>query len=746
MFRRTVLLPLALSIIASSAYAQTDQTDSAAPAASTATAAADSVTVVRRLAGSALLAAQEYALGVENGRVVLAPEVEEATLFLTEARRTAAALPDAERDPAVAQLDSVLALVHQTAPPESVTTRVRRLTEGLSQRLGIDLEEIPARAPELARGAEVYRQQCASCHGAIGGGDGPGAVGLDPAPANLADAAALRDASPLDFYRRITLGVAGTAMPAFETSLSTDDRWAAAVYSTLLRLPAPRGGVAPALAAFPTTARMSDAELLAALGAGDEPGEMDLAKLAAIRATGADAPDADDLAPVFATVRARVDSAVALARAGHADVAHSAALDAYLAFEEIERPLRGADAGLAGELEGSFAALRGAVKGAEPAQLDGVRAELLAGLERAERRLGDEMSPLAVFVQSLVLLLREGLEAILIVGALMTFLVKAGRPERRRDIHLGVGLALAASLFIAVLVETVFHLSPASQELLEGVTMLTATGVLFYVSYWLLTKIEVAKWMGFVKGQVESAVSSGSVFTLAAAAFLAVFREGVETVLFYKALFIAGGTIMPAIAGMVVGAIILSIVYVAVNRWGVRLPLRPFFAVTSAFLYYMAFVFAGKGIAELQGGGYVGTTIVDWAPRFPLLGIYPTVESLAVQGILLGLAAAALVWVFLVEPRRLRVTSVMVPDAAPGDSRGVTPVEVTAADVAAAAAAAGMRPGPSRLVVHGVSSEGTRELIRSLERMDADLAELRSEIDRIRRHLGAGQPAANTQH
>src|SRR5690606_24193671 len=189
-----------------------------------------------------------------------------------------------------------------------------------------------------------------------------------------------------------------------------------------------------------------------------------LAKLAAIRAIGTDAPQAGDLAPVFATVRARVDSAVALARAGHGDVAHSSALDAYLAFEEIERPLRGADADLAGELEGSFAALRGAVRGAEPAQLEGVRAELLAGLERAERRLGDEMSPLAVFVQSLVLLLREGLEAILIVGALMTFLVKAGRPERRRDIHLGVGLALAASLFIAVLVETVFHLSPASQE------------------------------------------------------------------------------------------------------------------------------------------------------------------------------------------------------------------------------------------------------------------------------------------
>lgn len=736
MFRRNLVVALVLTASAGAAHAQS------APATAN---PSDSAVVVRRLAGSALLAAQEYALGVENGRVVLAPEVEEATLFLTEARRTATGLPVNERGAAVAQLDSVLALVHETAPPESVTARVRKLTEGLSQRLAVDLEEIPSRAPELARGAEVYRQQCASCHGALGAGDGPAAAGLDPAPANLADAEALRDASPLDFYRRITLGVAGTAMPAFETSLSTDDRWAAAVYATLLRLPAARGGVAPALAAFPATARMSDAELLAALGASADPAQLDLARLAAVRSAGTDAPAANDLAPAFAVVRARVDSAVALARAGHAEVAHSAALDAYLAFEEIERPLRGADAALAGELEAAFAALRGAVKGAEPAQLDGVRAELLAGLERAERSLDDEMSPLATFVQSLVLLIREGLEAILIIGALITFLVKAGRPERRRDIHLGAGLALAASLFVAVLVETVFHLSPASQELLEAITMLTATGVLFYVSYWLLTKIEVAKWTGFVKGQVQSAVTSGSVLTLAAAAFLAVFREGVETVLFYKALFIAGGGVVPAVAGMVVGSLILAVVYVAVNRWGVRLPLRPFFAVTSAFLYYMAFVFAGKGVAELQGGGYVGTTIVDWAPRIPLLGIYPTVESLALQGVLLTLALGAVAWVFLVEPRRAKAAT---PAPRPVTANGRNP-EVPGR-LAASRRAADQAGTPALVVpqaeVLGIPTDAARELVRSLERMETDLAELRAEIERMRRHIGVSQPATGTQH
>jgi high-affinity iron transporter len=159
-----------------------------------------------------------------------------------------------------------------------------------------------------------------------------------------------------------------------------------------------------------------------------------------------------------------------------------------------------------------------------------------------------------------------------------------------------------------------------------------------------------------VKSKVNDALTSGSSLALASAAFLAVYREGFETVLFYKALFLTGassGSSMPIVAGILVGASILVGVYFAISRFGVRLPLRPFFGVTSAFLYYMAFVFAGKGVAELQEGGVLPTTIVSWAPRVPALGIYPTLESLLAQGVLAILLLAALVWTFLIEPRRM---------------------------------------------------------------------------------------------
>jgi high-affinity iron transporter len=489
------------------------------------------------------------------------------------------------------------------------------------------------------------------------------AAGLDPAPSNLADWAALRDQSPLDFYRRVSIGVVGTAMPAFEERLPPEDRWAVALYASTLRLP-PVSGEAPSdLRTFAATGKMSDAELLDSLGAAGDGSGGGRAMLAAVRSHQDESSAAGD---VLARVRAQVDSAYAMARTG-APGAGTVALNAYMTFEQVERELRSKDARLAAELEGEFAALRAAAgQGAGP-ELDGARARLTGGLDRVGAVLGEGLSPVNLFIQSFVIMLREGLEAILIVGALMAFLAKMGAADRRRHVNAGVLAAIVASLLTALALETVFHLSPARQEALEGLTMVLATAVLFYVSYWLLSKMEVAKWNHFVKSKVHDAVTSGSALALASAAFLAVYREGFETVLFYKALIISAGPtvgVTPIVGGMLVGGLLLVGVYIAVNRFGVRLPLKPFFAVTSAFLYYMAFAFAGAGLAELQEGGFLPLTPVSWAPRIPALGIYPTVETLAAQGGLMALALVALVWTFVVEPRRTLAAERRRTDAA----------------------------------------------------------------------------------
>ena len=686
--------------------------------------AGDQGPAVRRLAATAQLAAQEYRIGVSGGRIVNPAEVEEAKLFLAHARKSADLLPHEVSTATARSLDSIIVLVGATASPDTVDARVRVLAATLSRKLGVSLDDVPAQAPLLARGAEVYRAACASCHGDAGRGDGPAGAGLDPAPANLADAAALRGTSPLDFYRRITIGVAGTAMPSFETSHSADDRWAAAVYATLLRLPTPDGRAPATLGNFSVTAKMTDAEVLAALGADTTRSDLPLGRLAAVRSAGTDGPSGEVAARVFAQVRAQLDSAYALVGAGRGEDASTLAFEAYMTFEQVERGVRAKNPALAGELETAFATLRArAAGGPAPAELAQLRNELASGLERAERAVADPLSPLSLFINSFVLLFREGLEAILIVGALLTFLVKTGAAHRRRDIHIGVGAAIGVSVLTAILIETVFQIAPAQQEVLEGITMVAATGVLFYVSYWLLSKMEVVKWNHFVKSKVQDAVTSGSSLALASAAFLAVYREGFETILFYKALFVSGsegGTAMPVVGGMIAGGVVLVIAYTAINRFGVRLPLKPFFGVTSAFLYYMAFVFAGKGIAELQEGGAISTTYLPWAEplRAPWLGVFPTAESLGAQALLLALFVAALVWTFLIEPRRLHVTSVLVPDAQAPSSRKGRPDPL-----AAGAPLAALPP------------DAARELLRSLERMEADLAEMRAEVERMRRHL-----------
>ena len=551
--------------------------------------ATDSVASARRVVAAASLAAKEYALGVTptGGQIVQPEEVDEARLFIQQAQFDVATLPRSARILSGHALTRLSLMLDRLAPPDSVRLVVDMLVSRITQAAGgpTVIEQLPARAPSLERGGVVFRERCAECHGESGRGDGPKAKQLEgPPPANLTDAAIMGGTTLLEIFRRVAIGVPGTAMPEFAEDLTAEDRWAVAAYVGAMQY----GGSATAA--------------------------------------------------TFAAVRRQVDSALALR-------SDKIAFDAYLTFEQVETEVRAKNAGLASDLETTFGWLRTRAARADDAERRAIRERLLAGLERAERVVADRPSPMNLFVASFFLLLREGFEAILIVAALMTFLAKAGVSERRRDVARGAWLAVGASVLTWILVELLFQITPGQREAIEGFTMVLAAAVLFYVSYWLLSKIEAAKWTAFVRGKMQSALSSGSGMALTAVAFLAVYREGFETILFYKALFMsAGASSVPVIGGIAAGAVGLVAVYVLINQLGLRVAMKPFFAVTGVMLYYMAFVFAGKGVAELQGAGLVPLTVIENAPRLPMLGIYPTVESLAVQGVLLVLALVAAVW------------------------------------------------------------------------------------------------------
>lgn len=632
----------------------------------------DVSTAARRVADVVSIAIDEYGAGVVAGKVVSEGELREARLFLDEARQSAALLPADTREEVLRYLDSLGSGFSSLRPKAEMSESLGGLRDLLEGDLGLTLDVMPERAPSLARGETLYRRYCEQCHGIAGAGDGPLAGTLDPPPTDLTDDQALRTVSPVDFFRKVNVGVAGTAMPGFGGQLGLADRWALALYASTLRFSQDERDVGAAIlkkecpgcrllvSDFAETALLSDDSLAAVLGSvGGAKDDL----IAYARSAGASEELGGDekLAAVRAVALAKsgVADAIELGNGGERKDAARHVLDAYLVFERIESAVSARDVKAARNVERAFTQLRGSLLA------EGAWTEVIAAREEVDRALDDALtkidptsSPRILLTQSLVIMLREGLEAILVIGALTAFLTKAGADERKRDIGWGVLAAVGASIVTAAGFATLFHRAARHQDLLEGITMLVAAAVLFWVSYWLVSKIELRKWQSFVRTRMQKAMTSRRTFALAAVAFLAVYREGFETVLFYSALFTgsdgSAGAALAVGSGIVLGMTGLGVVYFLMQRYSVRLPLKQFFAVTSGLLYVMAFSFAGQGVSELQEVGVIAITPLTWVPAIPALGIFPTAQTLVSQLLIATALLGALVWVFWLEPRFAR--------------------------------------------------------------------------------------------
>jgi high-affinity iron transporter len=260
-------------------------------------------------------------------------------------------------------------------------------------------------------------------------------------------------------------------------------------------------------------------------------------------------------------------------------------------------------------------------------------------------------SAVGVFLGSLLIIVREGFEAIIIVGAIIAYLLKSGNKKSTKPVYVGSLIALALSVVMAwVLNALTSTASGRNQEIIEGATMLLAVVVLFYVSNWMVSKAEAEAWTGYIEGKVKSSITRGSMFSLAFAAFLAVFREGAETILFYQALLAGNQNYINMIwVGLGVGIVLLVIIYILIRFLSIKLPLKPFFLGTSILLFVMSVAFTGSGIKELQEGNVIPVTMLPFNfITIDILGIYPTLETLIPQILLLGVTIAA----FVIQLRR----------------------------------------------------------------------------------------------
>ena len=263
---------------------------------------------------------------------------------------------------------------------------------------------------------------------------------------------------------------------------------------------------------------------------------------------------------------------------------------------------------------------------------------------------------------SLMILLREGFEAILIVGAIIAYLRKSG-DDNLKPVYRGSLWGIVASIIMALILIglTKFGFeSGQGQEVVEGVTMFIAVAVLFYTSNWMVSKSSSEAWSSYIKGKVQSSVDKNSMFSLAFTCFLAVFREGAEVILFYQAMFSGSdghGTVSAVLLGILIAAVLLVFVYKAIILTGKKLPLKPFFLATSILMFVMVISFVGGGISEFVDAGWISPRVVNGVPTISLLGVYPYAQSLIAQGIALVVVIASLLIGNAVNKSRVKKAS-----------------------------------------------------------------------------------------
>lgn len=590
--------------------------------------------------------AVDYPASVKDGQVVDQGEYAEQQEMIVRLQGLFASLPARPgKDQALADLAALRLAIERRDPAAKVQAGCRAL--GASILAGWPVNSAPRTVPAMDQVAAVYQQHCSGCHGAGGHGDGAMAAGLEPAPANFHDRQRQRQLSLFGLFNTITLGVEGTAMRAF-SELDDQQRWALAFYISGFAADVDseqRGQMAWQDGKFGgQLPDLSTLVLTTPDGARQHWGQAGVDVLSYLRrhpqAIAASATPIDQ-------TRGLLAQSLALYRHGNGKGAYDKAIAAYLdGFEPAEKRLDAVAPALRRQVETAMRHYREGLDSPANAQQVEQHYQTLAGLlgQTADILETADASPWAAFITALVILLREGMEAILVLAAIYAMLVQAGRRNALRYIHAGWAGALLFGMLTWFAASRVIQIDGADRELTEGLIALITAVMLLYVGFWLHSKASSRQWQQYIHGRLSRHIGQGALWGLGLIAFLAVYREVFESVLFYQSLWLqtANTGHNAILAGGLVATVVLVLIAWLVFRYSLRLPVRLFFQVNAVILFFLALVFTGKGIAALQEAGIVSLEPVAF-PEIDVLGIYATAESLAVQLLLILLAVA---WLF----------------------------------------------------------------------------------------------------
>jgi high-affinity iron transporter len=573
----------------------------------------------------------DYPPTVVDGKVIDEAEYREQVEFLGALQGLIVALPArGERVELEQGVKALLAAVEQKQDGALVARQARQL--GAKLAVAYEVSQAPVITPDPTRGAPLYAQHCSVCHGDAGAGDGPAGIGLTPPPANLRGAARLDRLSLYDIYNTLGLGIEGTDMPSFADQLDDRQRWDVATY--IASFSADAAAAQGKTYNLADLARQTPAEVIAAEGP---------QAAATFRAQRAQPPQVQrGPAQLLDYTRQTLDKSLAAYQSGEREQAYDLSVAAYLeGFELVESSLDNVDANVRKDTEKALMAYRQSLQDGLP--VDQAAQKLSAAkikLKESADLLGnDGLSTSLSFISGLLILLREGLEAILVLAAILAFLRNTGQQSAVRSVNVGWGLALLAGLGTWAVAAYVIDVSGSQRELLEGATALFASVMVLWLGVWMHDRRHAAAWQDYIK---SSLVGGGGRFGFAVLAFFSVYRELFEVILFYETLWLQAG---PAghnavLAGGATALVLLVGLAWVILRGSAKLPLAMFFGINAALLCALSVVFAGHGVKALQEAGIFGTRPVPFF-EFDWLGIHADAYSLSAQAVAL-LAIAVL--------------------------------------------------------------------------------------------------------
>lgn len=584
----------------------------------------------------------EYAGVVKNGDVTNQSEYQEQKEFAGQLVKLIDNLPKTTgittlKDDA----KKILGAIKQRASGDKVASLCTSMSLQVIEMYQVGVA--PRTIPSLKNAATLFQENCSSCHGMYGYGDGPNAASLEPHPANFHDRNRQQHRSVFSLYNTISLGVNGTAMPSFE-HLNSQQRWQLAFYvSNFFASDSERTkGEAffkntdyqPRIKNLQQLTQTTPEQMVA------QSGEDGIAELAYLRSNPAEVQK--HMITPLQVAEDNLRASLTAYQQGKNQAAYDLAVAAYLeGYELVERNLEPSAPELRKQIEQAMLNYRGMIKQKIPvAELQAATTKIEAMLSDAQGKLqSSNLSSSVNFLSAMLIILREGIEAILILAAISAVLIKTGRREMMRYLHIGWISALALGGVTWFIAGHFINISGASREMTEGVTALVAATMLIYVGFWLHKQSNAIQWQQYIRARVSASVSDSAMTGMAAVAFIAVYREVFETILFFNTLWLqtSGPGHVQIMSGMLTSVVLLVLIAWAIFKFSVRLPLKLFFGVNSVFLYLLAIVFAGKGIAALQEAGKLPINPVNFF-EVSALGIFPNLESLGIQALMIAIA------------------------------------------------------------------------------------------------------------